>query len=100
MYINIGAHMSLEVNGIQNYNTYLPQLQRPEERNAQPIWGGENFFVHPTVGYTEYVPQDLFSGNTVGLSGLVANSPDGIIQQNLPAQAGYAAGVSTRSFVA
>jgi hypothetical protein len=99
MYINIGVHMSLEVNGIQNYNYFQPKPV--DERNASPVWGGDNnFFVHPPVGYTEYVPQDLFSGNTVGLSGLVANSPDGHIQQNLAAQAGYGAGVSTRSFVA
>ena len=90
--------MSLEINGVQNYNYFQPKPV--DERNARPVWGGENFFVNPPVGYTQYVPQDLFSGNTVGLSGLVANSPDGNIVQSLPAQAGYQAGVSTRSFVA
>ena len=87
--------MALEINGIQNYN-YFPV----DERNARPVYGGENFFVNPRPEITSYVPQDLFSGNTVGLSGLVANSVDGNVHQNLPAQAGYSAGVSTRSFVA
>ena len=101
MYINIGTRMSLEVNGLLNHNSYLPQIKRPEERNAQPIWGGENFFVNPRPEISQYIPrEDLFSGNTVGLSGLVANSPDGHVQQNLAAQAGYSAGLSTRSFIA
>ena len=84
-----------------NYNFF--QAKPVTERKARPIYGGENFFVNPPVGFT-YPPQDVFSSNTSGLSGLVANAPIGAggsreIHQNLAAQAGYEAGTSSRSWV-
>ena len=90
--------MSLEVNGIQNYNYFQPKPA--DERNARPVWGGENFFVNPPVGYTQYVRQDLFSGNTVGLSNLAmqAQANGGYIDQNL-IHYGQSA-VSHRTFIA
>ena len=87
------------INQYQNYNYNYFQAKPVHEREAKPIYGGENFFVNPPTGYTEYVPQDLFNGNTVGLSGLVASNNGGNITQNLPAQAGYAAGTTTVSFI-
>ena len=91
------------INGYQqNYNFF--QAKPVTEREAKPVYGGgENFFVNPPVGYS-YPSQDLFSGRTAGLSGLVANSAVGEsgvreIYQNIGAQAGYAAGTSSRSWI-
>lgn len=91
--------MVAQVNG-QPY-IYTPPVT---ERGANPVYGVDNFFVNPPVGVIEYVPQDLFSGKTAGLSGLVANAPSGVsggidLVQNLAPQAGYSAGVSTQSWV-
>lgn len=84
------------INGYQqNYNYF--QAKPVQEREAKPVYGGENFFVNPPSGYSAYVPEDLFSGNTVGLSNIA--SQGGNVVQNIPAQAGYGAGVTTRSFI-
>ncbi len=90
------------INGYQqNYNYF--QAKPVTEREAKPVYGGENFFVNPPVG-AYYPSQDLFSGKTSGISTLVDGAAIGAggvraIQQNIAAQAGYEAGTSSRSWV-
>lgn len=91
------------INGYeQNYNYF--QAKPVTEREARPVYGGDNnFFVHPPEG-AYYPPQDLFSRRTEGISALVDNATIGAggardVQQNLIAQAGYSAGTSSRSWV-
>ena len=91
------------INGYeQNYNYF--QAKPVTEREARPVYGGDNnFFVNPPAG-AYYPPQDLFSGKTAGISTLVDSAAIGAggardVQQNLVAQAGYAAGTSSRSWV-
>ena len=94
--------MTIAINGYQqNYNYF--QAKPVTEREAKPVYGGDNFFVNPPSGYT-YPPQDLFSGKTEGLSGLVANASSNVsggisVTQNLAAQAGYSSGVTRQSWI-
>ena len=91
------------INGYyQNYNYF--QAKPVNEREARPVYGGDNnFFVNPPVG-AYYPEKDLFSGKTTGISTLVDSATIGAggarnVQQNLVAQAGYSAGTSSRSWV-
>ena len=91
------------INGYyQNYNYF--QAKPVNEREAKPIYGGNNnFFVNPPVG-AYYPEQDIFSSKTSGISALVDGATAGIsgardVQQNLVAQAGYEAGTSSRSWI-
>ena len=90
------------INGYENNYNYF-QAKPVKEREARPIYGGDNFFVNPPTG-VYYPPQDIFSGKTSGISQLVDAASVGAggsrdVQQNLVAQAGYQAGISHRSWV-
>ncbi len=92
--------MVAPING-QYYNYF--QAKPVTEREAKPVYGGNNFFVNPPEG-AYFPPSDLFKGNTVGLSGLVANATIGnggerSVSQSIAPQAGYTAGASSRSWV-
>ena len=93
--------MVAPINGYENYNYF--QAKPVTEREARPVYGGDNFFVNPPAG-AYYPPQDLFSGKTTGISNLVDSASIGAggvreVHQNLTAQAGYDAGTSSRSWV-
>lgn len=45
--------MSLEINGINNYNPFYAKPVK--EREANPVYGGNNFFVNPGAELTGVV---------------------------------------------